>query len=547
MKQLFISIALIMVSLMPCMAQATVGIDYNVVPQPNSIKMMKGDPFVLSSSTRIVCSGENEEMKRNAQFLSDYILQATGIAVAIDFGGRKNAKNIVVLTLDNKAKGSEAYTLCVNKENVVIEGSTPAGVFYGLQTLRKSLPIGKTQSLSLPAVRIADSPRFGYRGMMLDCSRHYFTVDFIKKYLDLMALHNMNVFHWHLTDDQGWRIEIKKYPRLTEVGSRRTGTIVGFNSMVDDGVEYGGYYTQEQARDIVEYARSRHITIIPEIDMPGHMKAALAAYPELGCTGGPYEVGHRWGIYLDVLCLGNPQTLKFCEDVLDELADIFPSEYIHIGGDETPTERWQACPKCQALAKEHGLSAKTLQGYFTNCIEKHVNSRHRRIIGWDEILEGDINQSATIMSWRGTENGELAASKGHDVVMSPTSHCYFDFCQTDTSRMYEPSPRDGFISVEKVYGFEPCPDSMSEAAKSHMLGVQANVWTEYLACPAAVEYYSLPRMSALSEVQWTKSGTKNFQAFKERLTRFKSFFDLYKYTYAHHLWPSEMVSPWEDN
>lgn len=316
--------------------------------------------------------------------------------------------------------------------------------------------------------------------------------------------------------------------------------------MVDDQREYGGFYTQDQAREIVEYARQRYITVIPEIDMPGHMKAALAAYPELGCTGGPYEVGHRWGIYLDVLCLGNEKIYAFCEDVLKELSDIFPAEFVHIGGDETPTERWAECPKCQAVAKEHGLTAKTLQGYFTNRMERFLNQNGKRIIGWDEILEGDINQSATIMSWRGTANGEKAAEKGHDVIMSPTTYCYFDFCQTDTSTLYEPSPRDGFISVEKVYGYEPLAEGMSEKAKSHILGVQANVWTEYLTCPQAVEYYSLPRMSALSEVQWS-SAPKDFGAFKQRLTRMTSLFKLCGYTYAHHLWPEEMISPWEDN
>ena len=545
MKKSLIAIIFVL-ALLPSMMLAAGKADYNVVPLPNSIHAVKGEPFVLTASSRIVCTATDEAMRRNAQFLSDYIFQTTGLRLAVVTEAKNAAKNSIRLAVDKKLQGDEAYSLTVDKRSVAVSGGSAKGVFYGIQTLRKSLPVGRAEAVELPAVRIADAPRFGYRGMMLDCSRHFFTVDFIKKYLDLMALHNMNTFHWHLTDDQGWRIEIKKYPRLTSVGSKRSGTVVGFNSMVDDSVEYGGYYTQDQAREIVEYARQRYITVIPEIDMPGHMKAALAAYPELGCTGGPYEVGHRWGIYLDVFCLGNEKVFDFCEDVLAELTDIFPAEYIHIGGDETPTERWQVCPKCQALAKAQGLTAKTLQGYFTNRIEKFINSRGRRIIGWDEILEGKINQSATIMSWRGTENGEVAAEKGHDVIMSPTTYCYFDYCQADSMRQYEPSPRDGFINVEKVYGFEPCPAAMSETAKKHMLGVQANVWTEYLACPGAVEYYSLPRMSALSEVQWS-TAKKDFGGFKIRLKRFTSFLRLGNYTYAHHLWPEEMVMPWEDN
>lgn len=524
---------------------AAVKASYDIVPLPASVSMQKGEPFMLSSATRIVYTGSDEAMKRNAKFLADYLTQTTGIKLSTNAASGKAQKNAITLCTDSKM-GEEAYRISVDKKGIVITGGSAKGMFYGIQTLRKSVPVGKTDNIELSPVRIADQPRFGYRGMMLDCSRHFFTVDFIKKYLDLMAMHNMNVFHWHLTDDQGWRIEIKKYPRLTSIGSKRSGTIVGFNSMVDDQREYGGFYTQDQAREIVEYARQRYITVIPEIDMPGHMKAALAAYPELGCTGGPYEVGHRWGIYLDVLCLGNEKIYAFCEDVLKELSDIFPAEFVHIGGDETPTERWAECPKCQAVAKEHGLTAKTLQGYFTNRMERFLNQNGKRIIGWDEILEGDINQSATIMSWRGTANGEKAAEKGHDVIMSPTTYCYFDFCQTDTSTLYEPSPRDGFISVEKVYGYEPLAEGMSEKAKSHILGVQANVWTEYLTCPQAVEYYSLPRMSALSEVQWS-SAPKDFGAFKQRLTRMTSLFKLCGYTYAHHLWPEEMISPWEDN
>lgn len=538
---------LFMLALLPGVAAAADKADYNVVPLPNSIVAQKGNPFVLNSCTRIVYTATDEAMKRNADFLALYIEEATGLRLTVAELVKKAGKNDIVLAVDTKMQGEETYRLTVDEKGVRIAAANAKGVFYGIQTLRKSLPVGRLEAVEMPAVRIDDAPRFGYRGMMLDCSRHFFSLDFIKRYLDVMAMHNMNVFHWHLTDDQGWRIEIKKYPRLASVGGKRTGTVVGFNSMCDDSTEYSGYYTQEQAREIVEYAAKRYITVIPEIDIPGHMKAALTAYPELGCTGGPYEVGHRWGIYLDVLCLGNEKIYEFCQDVLAELIDVFPAQYIHIGGDETPTKRWEECPKCQALAKKHGLTPKNMQGYFTNRIEKFINSKGRRIIGWDEILEGDINQSATIMSWRGTVNGEKASEAGHDVIMTPTDYCYFDYCQTDKDKAFEPSPRvDGYLPIEKVYSFEPCPDNLSDAAKQHMLGVQANVWTEYITCPSTCEYYILPRMSALSEVQWS-TAPKDFESFKERVTGFTRFYNLYNLNYARHLWPEQIIKPWADN
>lgn len=542
MKKILLTIIMLLVLLPVAMCADGVA-DYNVVPLPGNVDMQRGAPFVLDSATTVVYPAGSEEMERNARFLVDYISETTGIKINAT---THKSKNSIHLFIDKSVSGGETYHLVVGKKGVALSACSPKGIFYGIQTLRKALPVAHAKSVILPAAVINDAPRFGYRGMMLDCSRHFFSVDFVKRFIDMLALHNMNVMHWHLTDDQGWRIEIKKYPRLSEVASRRTGTTVGFNSMADDSTEYGGCYTQDEARQIVEYARQRFITVIPEIDMPGHMKAALTAYPELGCTGGPYEVGHRWGIYVDVLCLGNEKVYQFCEDVLSELMDIFPSQYIHIGGDETPTKRWSACPKCQALAKEHSLAASKMQGYFTNRIEKFVNSRGRRIIGWDEILEGDINQSATIMSWRGTANGEKASELGHDVIMSPTSHCYFDFQQTDKNVKYEPTLCNGFISVEKVYNFEPCPDSLSVAAKRHMLGVQANVWTEYITCPQSLEYQVLPRMAALCEVQWT-NGSKDFGAFKQRLDRHVSFYDLYHWNYAKHLWPERIVTPWVDN
>lgn len=542
MRRLFF--ILLACAVIPCLAAPVMTADYNVVPLPNSVTMTGGEPFELTPSTTVAYPEGNKDMERNAQFLARYVNDATRMTLSVVPG---KAKKGIRLVLDKKVSGEEAYTIMVDKKCVTIAGSTPKGVFYGVQTLRKSLPVGAATVVRLPSVKISDSPRFVHRGMMLDCSRHFFPLEFVKRYIDLIAMHNMNVFHWHLSDDQGWRIEIKKYPELTIKGSRRSGTVIGYNTALDDSIPYGGYYTQEQAREIVEYARQRYVTVIPEIDMPGHMLAALATYPELGCTGGPYEVGHRWGIYKDVLCVGNDKIYDFCEGVLDEIMQIFPSKLIHIGGDETPTEVWEKCPKCIKRAEDNNMTVKQVQSYFTSRIEKYVNSRGRRIIGWDEILGGDISQSAVIQSWRDTKHGRIAAEAGHDVIMSPTSHCYFDYSQADEKNSkYEPTLCGGYIPVEKVYAFEPCDENLSESSRPHILGVQANIWAEYLLYPNQVEYQAMPRMAALAEVQWT-SGKKDYQAFLKRLNRLVSFYDLYKLTYAKHLWPDRITSPWEYN
>lgn len=542
MRRLFF--ILLACAVIPCLAAPVMTADYNVVPLPNSVTMTGDEPFELTPSTTVAYPEGNKDMERNAQFLAKYVNDAIGMTLSVVPG---KAKKGIRLVLDKKVSGEEAYTIMVDKKGVTIAGSTPKGVFYGVQTLRKSLPVGAATVVRLPSVKISDSPRFVHRGMMLDCSRHFFPLEFVKRYIDLIAMHNMNVFHWHLSDDQGWRIEIKKYPELTIKGSRRSGTVIGYNTALDDSIPYGGYYTQEQAREIVEYARQRYVTVIPEIDMPGHMLAALATYPELGCTGGPYEVGHRWGIYKDVLCVGNEKIYDFCEGVLDEIMQIFPSKLIHIGGDETPTEVWEKCPKCIKRAEDNNMTVKQVQSYFTSRIEKYVNSRGRRIIGWDEILGGDISQSAVIQSWRDTKHGRIAAEAGHDVIMSPTSHCYFDYSQADEKNSkYEPTLCGGYIPVEKVYAFEPCDENLSESSRPHILGVQANIWAEYLLYPNQVEYQALPRMAALAEVQWT-SGKKDYQAFLKRLNRLVNFYDLYKLTYAKHLWPDRITSPWEYN
>ena len=514
--------------------------NYNVVPLPKSVVMVKGQPFNLTSATTIVYEGTNPEMKRNARFLSEYIQQSTGIKTTL-LDKRDKKAAAIVLVINPKVQGDEAYRLTVNNKQVTIAASTPAGVFYGIQTLRKSLPVQTNGAdITLPAVDIADAPRFGYRGMMLDCGRHFFPVSFVKKFIDILAMHNMNVFHWHLTEDQGWRLEIKSHPELTAKSSMRSGTVIGHNATVDDSIPHGGFYTQQEARDIVEYARQRHITVIPEIDMPGHTLAALAAYPELGCTGGPYEVGHRWGVYKDVLCLGKESTYKFVQDVIDEVVDIFPAKYFHIGGDESPTVMWEKCPNCLQKAKDENTDIKHLQQYFTNRIEKYLNSKGKSIIGWDEILEGKINQSATIMSWRGVEPGLKAAKQGHDVIMTPSSHVYFDHFQAKETK-HEPDAIGGCSPVEKVYSYEPLPETLDAEAKNRIKGVQANLWTEYIPFTTQAEYMVLPRMAALAEVQWTPAGQKNFDNFSKRALRLSDLYDRYGYVYARHLWKEKAI------
>ena len=544
---------------------------YDVVPLPQSIELQKGEPFTLwNDMVQIVAP---EELKGEAAFLQAYLKDITGWTLPI---AQKRVKGMryIELSVSPKVTAPEGYVLTINKKGISIAGGSAAGVFYGIQTLRKTVVNARqsqhvTELTNQPTasptppftllypVVITDAPRFSWRGMHLDCSRHFFPVSFVKKFIDLLAMHNMNVFHWHLTDDQGWRIEIKKWPRLTTVGSQRSGTIIGTNSDLDDGIPYGGFYTQAELREIVAYAAARHITIVPEIDMPGHMLAALAAYPELGCTGGPYQVGHYWGVYKDVLCVGNPRTYEFVQDVLTEVMDIFPSEVIHIGGDESPSEKWQHCEKCGKFQVDEALKGRIgapqdkvrvmpeipvgvfYQAPFTKRVFDFLTSKGRRALGWDEILDG-APQDAMIMSWRGSAPGAKAAEAGHDVVMSPTTHCYFDYQQVEDTE-FEPSRCGGFIPIEKVYSLDPAPDSLSVEARSHILGTQANLWTEYMTNEQMVEYQALPRMSALAEVQWTQPGRKNYNAFLQRLTRFTNILEQYHYTYAKHLWPERQI------
>jgi len=416
----------------------------------------------------------------------------------------------------NPALGPEGYELTVTTDRVTICASGPAGIFYGQQTLRQLLPG------PIPCVHIEDRPRFQWRGALLDVARHFFPKEFLKRYIDLLAFHKLNVLQLHLTDDQGWRVQIQRYPKLTRVGSRRAETC-------GDAQRYGGYYTQTELRDLVAYAAARQITIVPEIEMPGHSLAALAAYPEFSCTGGPFRVRTTWGIERDVFCAGNEKTFEFLQNVLDEVMAIFPSPFIHIGGDECPKDRWKVCPKCQARIKAEGLQdERELQSYFIRRIEKHLTARGRRLIGWSEIREGGLAPNAAVMDWKG--GAVEAATAGHDVVMSPTTHCYLDYYQSQ-EKTAEPKAIGGFLPLSKVYSFEPIPSKLAPEFHRHILGAQANLWTEYISSPQHAEYMAFPRLCALAEVVWSPAEKRDWADFSARLTRHLKRLDALRVNY----------------
>ena len=494
--------------------------NYQVIPLPQEISVMEqAAPFILSDGTKIMYPEGNERMQKNAEFLASYIKDLTGKSLSVQAGTEGKG---ILLQLGGSSENPEGYQLKVTDANVVISGPTEAGVFYGIQTLRKSIPVVQGMDIALPAVEISDYPRFSYRGAHLDVSRHFFPVDSVKRFIDMLALHNINRFHWHISDDQGWRIEIKSRPELTEIGSKRTETVIGHNTGKYDGQPYGGFYTQEEAKEIVAYAADRHITVIPEIDMPGHMQAALTAYPELGCTGGPYEVWKIWGISDDVLCAGNDETLKFIDDVLGEIIEIFPSEYIHVGGDECPKVRWKTCPKCQARIKALGIkgdkkhSAEAyLQSFIITHAEKFLNDKGRQIIGWDEILEGGLAPNATVLSWRGVEGGLNAAKAGHNAIMAPMPYAYLDFYQEDPE--IAPTTIGGYTTLKKTYSYNPVPDDADELVKKHIIGMQGNLWREYMKTSDRVDYQAFPRAMAIAETGWTLDANKNWKSFCERM------------------------------
>lgn len=509
-----------------CKKKKTEVPEISIIPQPVSIEQTEG-VFELNSKTKIVYP-EMAMVQEVVVYFKEYIKTATGYELANGNDEKSNNQVIFRLT-DNKTIGEEGYVLNVSEKQVVITANSSKGLFYGVQTILQLLPpqIYSQQKIedvpwTIPCCTIEDEPRFSWRGMHLDVSRHFFSVEFVKKYIDLIAMHKMNIFHWHLTDDNGWRIEIKKYPLLTEVGAWRVDREdMPWREVTPpepgEKATYGGFYTQEEIREVIDYAAQRQISVIPEIEMPGHTCEVLAAYPELSCTGEERYVqpGGYWP-NTDIFCAGNEEVFTFIENVLDEVIELFPAEYIHIGGDEANKQEWEKCPKCQKRIKNEGLKDENeLQSYFIKRIEKYINSKGKKMIGWDEILEGGLAPEATVMSWRGFEGGIEAATQGHDVIMCPVSHCYFDYYQANPD--FEPEAIGGFTSLKKVYLFEPVPKELNEVQAKHILGGQGNVWTEFIPTPEHAEYMAVPRMTALAEVLWSPAGKRDWESFRERL------------------------------
>ena len=504
-------------------------IEPNIIPKPLFQKIEKG-VFILDEKTFIDSYGEFQNV---ANFLKSYFSETYNFKLPSN-----KSNNQILFINDSSIKNDEGYQLKITEKNISISSKTTKGAFYAVQSLIQLLPI-KTDSkeITIQCLEIKDEPQFVYRGMHLDVARHFFSVDFIKKYINLMSMLKMNTFHWHLTEDQGWRIEIKKYPKLQEIAAFRNETLIGhYNDQPQkfDGKKYGGFYTQEEIKEIVKYASERQITIIPEIEMPGHSQAAIAAYPELGCTGEQIEVATKWGVFEDIYCT-KEETFKFLEDVIDEVVPLFPGKYIHIGGDEAPKIHWKNCKNCQKLLKKEGLKDEhELQNYFITRMEKYINSKGKQIIGWDEILEGGLAPNATVMSWRGTNGAVEAAKQKHPVILTPQSHCYFDHYQSENEN--EPLAIGGFLPLEKVYFFNPIPKELTTEEARYVLGAQGNVWTEYLSTPEKVEYMVFPRAIALSEAVWSSSVHKNYDDFINRLEIFNKRLDAMNVNYANHLY-----------
>ena len=515
-----------------------------LIPAPVKAVWQEGK-FALDPHSVIVADASDAP---SANFFNDYLQLIYGFKLKVVGVERQPASGFIRLeNLVGKNTGivphaEGYYMLNAAAGSVVVRGDGHEGVFYGIQTLLQLLPVSPyvmvngapavrtTGPLDIPAVSIEDYPRFGYRGMMLDVCRHFFSVEMVKRYIDYLALHKMNYFHWHLTDDQGWRIEIKKYPRLTEVGAWRSGTIIGHHPGTgNDSTPHGGFYTQDQIKEVVKYAADRYITILPEIEMPGHASAALAAYPNLGCTGGPYQVQQTWGVFNEVYCAGNDTVFQFLQDVLDEVMPLFPGKYIHVGGDECPKDSWKVCPKCQRRIKENGLKDEHgLQSYFIQRMEKYINSKGKQVIGWDEILEGGLAPNASVMSWRGEQGGIEAAKQNHDVVMTPGEYVYFDHAQLQND---DSLTIGGYLPLSKVYQYEPVPAGLTAEQAKHVRGAQANLWTEYITNPKKIEYMIFPRMSALSEVLWSPKEQRNWPDFERRLQTQYIRYQLWKANY----------------
>ena len=514
-----------------CFNDTKIAITPSIIPVPTEQIINKG-VFLLNSSTKLIY---DEELNEVANFSKNYF--ESGNKIKLNSG----SKNSINFKIDTTISNEEGYQLKITPEEILITAKNSKGAFYAFQSLRQLLPTdfekSKESEFAIQCLEIKDAPQFGYRGMHLDVGRHFFSVDFIKKYIDLMSMLKMNTFHWHLTEDQGWRIEIKKYPKLQEVAAFRNETLIGHYSDQPhkfDRKKYGGFYTQEEIKEVVKHASERQIDVIPEIELPGHAQAAIAAYPELGCTGKQVEVATKWGIFDEIYC-PKENTFKFLEDVIDEVITLFPGKYIHIGGDEAPKTNWKKCAHCQKLIKKEGLKDEhELQSYFITRMEKYINSKGKQIIGWDEILEGGLAPNATVMSWRGINGAVEAAKQKHDVILTPNSHCYFDHYQSTNEN--EPLAIGGFLPLEKVYSFNPIPEELTKEEAKYVLGAQGNIWTEYMQTSDKVEYMAFPRMIALSEVVWSKSSNKNYDNFVERLESFNERLDVMNVNYANHLY-----------
>ncbi|MGN7721507.1 family 20 glycosylhydrolase [Chitinophaga sp. 22620] len=478
-----------------------------IIPEPQSVEPAEGH---VAINARMKYFSNSEGAERAAELFNTFL--EANYKLRLEKGTMQNS---TLIFSDDEMLPAEGYQLTAVRNKIVLQGHG-AGLFYGVQTLQQL--VAQTKQLTyVPAVTIKDAPRFAYRGLMLDVGRHFFSVAYVKQFIDVMAHYKLNRFHWHLTEDQGWRIEIKKYPKLQSVASNRKETMMGpYRDGKYDGKPYGGYYTQEEVKDIVKYAGERFITVVPEIEMPGHAQAALAAYPNLGCTGGPYEVSTKWGVHKEVYCAGNDSVYAFLEDVLTEVMPLFPGQYVHIGGDECPKDRWKECPKCQARMKALGLKDEhELQSYFIQRMEKFLNSKGKKIIGWDEILEGGLAPDATVMSWRGEAGGIAAAKQKHDVIMTPNTYLYLDYHQGNPAT--EPLAIGGYLPLEKVYSYEPYPSSLNAEEQKYIKGVQGNVWTEYIPDAKGVDYFTYPRALALAEIGWSPASKKDYASFTSRL------------------------------
>lgn len=521
MSKHLITLLLLFASLSVRAAQSSTA-SWNVIPLPQKIEAHGGErPFVLNASTTIYYAKGDTLQRQNAELLASYIRQMTGISPAVTTSRLQSQIRLGVVGVSG---GDEAYRIVSSSDGLAVEGSTHAAVFRAMQTVMKALPVAQAvDEVLLPAAIVSDAPRYAYRGFMLDCGRHFFSVAYIKKLIDVLAMHNVNYFHWHLTEDQGWRIEIKKYPLLTKIGSRRSETTLGHGTGRYDGRPVSGFYTQDDAREIVRYAAQRHITVIPEVDMPGHIQSALAAYPELGCTGGPYEVCRDFGVIREVMCAGQPFALQFARDVINEIMDIFPSHYIHIGGDECPKDRWRQCARCQARIAALGLrdmdghsKEDQLQTWFMGEVQKEIRARGRQMLGWDEVLDGTPSKDITVIGWTSRQASVRSANEGHKTIVAPITNFYFS--NPYINRI------TGIPSIQRVYDVNPTFTSIEPGSQANVIGAEGCIWTEWVSDTDKLEWELLPRLAALAEVQWTDQGRRHLDDFLSRLVHMQDIY-----------------------